>query len=115
VQKDIFALVDLICCAAIIIPIMWSIKHLRQAAQSDGKGTYSMTTLACDVLLTLIAAARSLKMLQLFRSFYLMVIAYIYFSRIIVTLLEPVIPYTAAWVAPFLNEIAAVVLYFTTG
>jgi hypothetical protein len=95
--KDIFALVDLICCAAIIIPIMWSIKHLRQAAQSDGK------------------AARSLKMLQLFRSFYLMVIAYIYFSRIIVTLLEPVIPYTAAWVAPFLNEIAAVVLYFTTG
>eukprot|EP00029_Vermamoeba_vermiformis_P010696 TRINITY_DN568_c0_g1_i1.p1 TRINITY_DN568_c0_g1~~TRINITY_DN568_c0_g1_i1.p1 ORF type:complete len:443 (-),score=126.23 TRINITY_DN568_c0_g1_i1:79-1407(-) len=95
--KDIFALVDLICCAAIIIPIMWSIKHLRQAAQSDGK------------------AAKSLKMLQLFRSFYLMVIAYIYFSRIIVTLLEPVIPYTAAWVAPFLNEIAAVVLYFTTG
>ncbi len=54
-------------------------------------------------------------MLQLFRSFYLMVIAYIYFSRIIVTLLEPVIPYTAAWIAPFLNELAAVVLYFTTG
>lgn len=54
-------------------------------------------------------------MLQLFRSFYLMVIAYIYFSRIIVTLLEPVIPYSVAWLAPLLNEIAAAVLYFTTG
>jgi len=44
-----------------------------------------------------------------------MVIAYIYFSRIIVTLLEPVIPYSVAWLAPLLNEIAAAVLYFTTG
>jgi cell division protein FtsW (lipid II flippase) len=39
IQRDIFNIVDIICCAAILIPILWSIKHLRQAAQTDGKGT----------------------------------------------------------------------------
>ena len=29
---------DLICCGAILIPIIWSIKHLREAADKDGKG-----------------------------------------------------------------------------
>ncbi len=37
-QKDIFRLVDIICCGAILIPIIWSIKHLREASKSDGKG-----------------------------------------------------------------------------
>lgn len=36
--KDIFRLVDIICCGAILIPIIWSIKHLREAAATDGKG-----------------------------------------------------------------------------
>jgi hypothetical protein len=30
--------VDIICCGAILVPIIWSIKHLRDAAAIDGKG-----------------------------------------------------------------------------
>jgi Lung seven transmembrane receptor len=58
--------VDIICCCAILFPIVWSIKHLREASQTDGK------------------AARSLHKLTLFRQFYVMVVSYIYFTRIVV-------------------------------
>ena|SRR3990167_7469626 len=37
---DIFRLVDIICCVAILVPIMGSIKHLQEAAQVDGKGLF---------------------------------------------------------------------------
>lgn len=37
-------LVDLVCCGAILIPIIWSIKHLREAAEVDGKGKKENTT-----------------------------------------------------------------------
>lgn len=43
-----------------------SIKHLREASQTDGK------------------AARSLHKLTLFRQFYVLVVSYIYFTRIVV-------------------------------
>jgi hypothetical protein len=38
--KDIFRLVDILCCGAILIPIVWSIKHLKEASKTDGKGIY---------------------------------------------------------------------------
>lgn len=44
-----------------------SIKHLREASQTDGK------------------AARSLHKLTLFRQFYVLVVTYIYFTRIVVS------------------------------
>ena len=67
---NILHLVDIICCCAILFPIVWSIKHLREASQTDGK------------------AARSLHKLTLFRQFYVMVVSYIYFTRIVVYLLR---------------------------
>lgn len=30
--RDILHLVDIVCCCAILFPIVWSIKHLREAA-----------------------------------------------------------------------------------
>ncbi len=62
--------VDIICCCAILFPIVWSIKHLREASHTDGK------------------AARNLEKLTLFRQFYVMVVVYIYFTRIVVYLLK---------------------------
>jgi G protein-coupled receptor 107 len=35
--RDMLHLVDVMCCCAILFPIVWSIKHLRQAAEVDGK------------------------------------------------------------------------------
>lgn len=42
-------------------------------------------------------AARNLLKLQLFRQFYVMVVIYIYFTRIVVYLLRSTMPYQYAW------------------
>ena len=51
--RDILHLFDIICCCAILFPIVWSIKHLREAAATDGK------------------AAVNAEKLTLFRQFYM--------------------------------------------
>uniref|UniRef100_A0A7N6A2L4 GOST seven transmembrane domain-containing protein n=1 Tax=Anabas testudineus TaxID=64144 RepID=A0A7N6A2L4_ANATE len=62
--KEILFLVDLICCGAILFPVVWSIRHLQEASSTDGK------------------AAMNLEKLKLFRHYYVMVksILFIYVS-----------------------------------
>jgi len=95
--KDIFRLVDIICCGAILIPIIWSIKHLREASQIDGK------------------AALNVKKLTLFRQFYLMVVSYIYFTRIIVYLVDATLPFRLMWMGEFFSELATLAFFCITG
>ncbi len=63
--RDIWHVLDIVCCLAILLPIAWQIKRLSETSETDGK------------------AARSLEKLTLFRSFYVAVVAYIYFTRIV--------------------------------
>lgn len=93
----IFRAVDIICCAAVLFPIVNSMNSLKVAAQTDGK------------------ARISLEKLTLFRRFYLIVICYIYFTRIIVLLLNSTLPYSRAWVGPFFAEFAAMCFYLIVG
>lgn len=95
--RDIFHLLDIICCCAILFPIVWSIKHLRDASQTDGK------------------AARNMMKLTLFQQFYAMVVGYIYFTRIIVYLLKNSTPYHYAWTADLAGESATLLFYCITG
>lgn len=95
--KEIFRLIDIICCGAILIPIIWSLKHLKDAAATDGK------------------AAITVKKLKLFREFYLMVVSYIYFTRIIVFLAEATLPYKLIWLADFFTEAATLLFFCVTG
>ncbi|XP_075737122.1 protein GPR107 isoform X3 [Rhipicephalus microplus] len=53
--REVFILVDLLCCGAILFPVVWSIRHLQEASQTDGK------------------AAINLEKLKLFRHFYVMI------------------------------------------
>eukprot|EP00897_Mesotaenium_endlicherianum_P007397 jgi/Mesen1/6686/ME000343S05846 len=95
--RDIFHLLDIICCCAILFPIVWSIRHLKEASHTDGK------------------AAKNVLKLQLFRTFYIMVVSYIYFTRIVVYLLKSTTPYHYAWTADFASELATLAFYCFTG
>ncbi|XP_051663389.1 protein GPR107 isoform X3 [Manacus candei] len=38
--KEILFLVDLLCCGAILFPVVWSIRHLQEASATDGKAAF---------------------------------------------------------------------------
>ncbi|KAI5682217.1 hypothetical protein M9H77_03445 [Catharanthus roseus] len=91
--NQVFLLVDIICCCAIIFPIVWSIRSLRETSKTDGK------------------AARNLAKLTLFRQFYIVVIGYLYFTRIVVFALRTIAAYKYQWVAHAAEEIASLAFY----
>ncbi|MCO5557738.1 hypothetical protein L7F22_011309 [Adiantum nelumboides] len=95
--NQLFLLVDVICCCAVLFPIVWSIKHLREAARTDGK------------------AARNLVKLTLFRQYYIVVVTYIYFTRIVVFALQTVTSYHYTWVSELARELATLAFYVFTG
>jgi len=95
--RDLLHLMDIACCCAILFPIVWSIKHLRDAAATDGK------------------AQRNVERLRLFRQFYIMVVAYIYFTRIVVFLLGATLPFGYSWVDHFIYECATLAFFSLTG
>ncbi|KAG1688015.1 Protein GPR107 [Nymphon striatum] len=95
--REIFIMVDLLCCGAILLPVVWSIRHLQEASQTDGK------------------AAISLLKLKLFRHFYIMIVCYIYFTRIIIYLLRITVPFQWEWLDELFREIATFGFFVLTG
>ncbi|XP_073310560.1 protein CANDIDATE G-PROTEIN COUPLED RECEPTOR 7-like [Primulina huaijiensis] len=91
--NQVFLLVDIICCCGIIFPIVWSIRSLRETSKTDGK------------------AARNLAKLTLFRQFYIVVIGYLYFTRIVVFALRTIAAYKYQWVANAAEEIGSLAFY----
>ncbi|XP_045510438.1 protein GPR107 [Colias croceus] len=89
--------VDVLCCGAIMFPVVWSIHHLEDSSTTDGK------------------AAVSLRKLKLFRHFYVMILCYIYFTRIIVTILENTVPFQYSWIDEMFREMATFVFFVMTG
>lgn len=92
----VFFLVDLICCTTILIPVVWSIRHLQEASSTDGK------------------AAMNLRKLQLFRQFYIMIVCYIYFTRFVVLLLRQTLPFQYVWMNELFKEAATYIFYVLT-
>ncbi|KAF4136676.1 Lung seven transmembrane receptor [Phytophthora infestans] len=95
--RDVLVLADVACCAAVLLPIVWSIRELRAAAATDGK------------------AFANLQKLTQFRSFYLLVITYIYVTRLVLQLLQASLPYDATWIAVAVGELAALGFFTVTG
>lgn len=95
--KQILFLVDLICCGAILFPVVWSIRHLQEASSTDGK------------------AAVNLEKLKLFRHYYVMIVCYIYFTRIIAILLRITMPFQWQWCYEFLVEVSTLIFFVLTG
>ncbi|MBN3324207.1 GP108 protein, partial [Atractosteus spatula] len=95
--KEILFLVDLICCGAILFPVVWSIRHLQEASSTDGK------------------AAMNLEKLKLFRHYYVMIVCYIYFTRIIAILLKVTVPFQWQWFYELLVEVSTLIFFVLTG
>ena len=95
--RDILHLVDIVCCCAILFPIVWSINHLQQAATVDGK------------------AGNNLSKLRLFREFYISVVVFIYFTRIIVYLMAASLPFHWLWMSVVSTETVTLIFYTYTG
>ncbi|GAB4858601.1 hypothetical protein Ancab_010075 [Ancistrocladus abbreviatus] len=95
--RQVFLLVDVVCCCAVLFPIVWSIKNLREAARTDGK------------------AAVNLMKLTLFRQYYLVVICYIYFTRVVVYALDTITNYRYQWTSVVAGELGTLVFYVFTG
>ncbi|XP_034354367.1 protein GPR108 isoform X2 [Arvicanthis niloticus] len=95
--KEILFMVDLICCGAILFPVVWSIRHLQDASGTDGK------------------VAVNLAKLKLFRHYYIMVICYIYFTRIIAILLQVAVPFQWQWLYQLLVESSTLAFFVLTG
>ncbi|NXR76744.1 GP107 protein, partial [Pycnonotus jocosus] len=100
--KEILFLVDLLCCGAILFPVVWSIRHLQEASATDGKGKNTK-------------AAINLAKLKLFRHYYVMIVCYIYFTRIIAILIKIAVPFQWKWLYQLLDEMATLVFFVLTG
>uniref|UniRef100_A0A8C1LTX0 G protein-coupled receptor 108 n=1 Tax=Cyprinus carpio TaxID=7962 RepID=A0A8C1LTX0_CYPCA len=81
--REILFLVDLICCGAVLFPVVWS--------------------------------AMNLEKLKLFRHYYVMIVCYIYFTRIIAILLELTVPFQWQWCQEFLVEVSTLIFFVLTG
>ncbi|XP_042621608.1 protein GPR107-like isoform X5 [Cyprinus carpio] len=97
-RREILFLVDLICCGAVLFPVIWSIRHLQEASNTDGKGD-----------------AMNLEKLKLFRHYYVMIVCYIYFTRIIAILLKLTVPFQWQWCHEFLVEVSTLIFFVLTG
>ncbi|NXL43415.1 GP107 protein, partial [Podilymbus podiceps] len=99
--KEILFLVDLLCCGAILFPVVWSIRHLQEASATDGKGK------GCIRMVLLFSF-----MLSPFSS---QIVCYIYFTRIIAILIKIAVPFQWKWLYQLLDEMATLVFFVLTG
>ncbi|XP_009786074.1 protein CANDIDATE G-PROTEIN COUPLED RECEPTOR 7-like [Nicotiana sylvestris] len=93
VWNEVFLLIDVMCCCIVLVPILWSIKSLREASKNDGK------------------AAEILRKLTLFRHFYVVLIVYLYFTRFGIAMIESVVNYIHEWVTIVAAEGASLMFY----
>ncbi|XP_058528124.1 protein GPR107 [Ochotona princeps] len=114
--KDSLFLVDLLCCGAILFPVVWSIRHLQEASATDGKGKcMGPVQQRADEDAGARVAAINLAKLKLFRHYYVLIVCYIYFTRIIAFLLKLAVPFQWKWLYQLLDETATLVFFILTG
>jgi len=94
--QQVLDIVQAICCILILLPIVWSVRQLKEAGSKDGK------------------VAKNLARAKLFRNFYVAVIMYIYFT-FIMELVEDSVSYQFTWVIPVLAQLGTMLFYVYTG
>lgn len=115
--------VDILCCCAVLIPIVWQVNSLEVVVEAesaktsnrdDQKKSSAITNVESEVPAT-VDAARTLQKLKQFQRFYILVVVYIYFTRIIVYLFATMLGYRQTWLRYFITEMGTLVFYLVVG
>lgn len=107
-------LVDILCCCAVLVPIVWQVNSMEKALgveDDDTREEEQLTPRNREEN----ESVRALSKLRLFRSFYLLVVGYIYFTRIIVYLFSTTLGYRHTWVRYAVTELGTLLFYVITG
>lgn len=99
-------LVDILCCCAVLVPLVWQVNSLEKSLEGPDGG---------DAVPSTADEARTLSKLKLFRSFYLTVVAYIYFTRILIYVFATLLDYRHTWIRYFITELVTLLFYVVTG
>ena len=124
----ILHLVDIICCCAVLVPIVWQVNQLEKSvtvddpdhpdyngdAQENADASTSRKA-EDDNMADMSEKGRILSKLKLFRSFYMLVVAYIYSTRILVYLFATMLSYKHLWIRYFVVEVVTLSFYVVTG
>jgi len=92
----VFPALDFVCCVLILAPILQTRRHLEQA-QPDGK------------------VEQLRQKYRVWGQFYVLTIAYVYFTRIVVLLLVAALPYYIIWLSDFFCELSTFLFYLIVG
>ena len=138
----ILHIVDIVCCCAVLLPIVWQVSALEKSlpnsstntgeSSEDGKARMDEYDIPDDdeaqdqmeqVQLSpydedehdLAEKGQILSKLKLFRSFYLLVVAYIYLTRIIVYLFATLLDYRHLWIRYAIIELVTLAFYVVVG
>jgi G protein-coupled receptor 107 len=106
-------LVDIICCCMILVPIVWQVNELEKSIDLDTDTDEGR--LEREAELESGDKGHILTKLKLFRTFYIVVIAYIYSTRILVYLFASLLDYRHLWVRYFVVEIVTLWFYVSVG
>jgi hypothetical protein len=122
----ILHMVDILCCCAVLIPIVWHVNTLEKnlelsANHNEGDEVIDLQEdlrVPEDEFEEAVPAnpdSRLASKLKLFRSFYILVVAYIYSTRIVVYLFATMLDYRHTWMRHFVIEAFTLAFYVTVG
>jgi G protein-coupled receptor 107 len=113
--------VDILCCCAVLIPIVWQVDQLEKNAGLDeivedsGVGEGGTDRMERDAMSNGNEKSDVLSKLKLFRTFYLLVIGYIYSTRILIYLFVSLLDFRHLWVRHFVVELITLAFYVSVG
>jgi len=109
----ILHIVDIICCCAVLVPIVWQVNELEKSVAGEDEEDVNIS----ERELELESGDKGdiLTKLKLFRTFYLIVVAYIYSTRILVYLFANLLNYKHVWVRYFVVELITLTFYVSVG
>ena len=93
-----------------LVPIVWQVNALEKGIGDEDEDEEIATNEPEDG-----EKGEILEKLKMFRSFYLVVVAYIYATRILIYLFTSVLDYQHIWVQHFVIEIVTLCFYVVVG